>query len=217
MFHLHLWRSSPAPLQWCWTFWKFLPSGSHILDLWSSAGVISGFLVSSLFSLDQFGQTTIPRRVLVCSKHPPFQTDEDPSALGDHQCSKNVSEVFSSSVPPHTPVSELWSQFFWPHGFYSDIINYFGLKISCRKISEMIKRNGRMFKGQNKWGSLMSSVDKSPRCRTSRRKPSEDLLVCRQEICYTTVGLQHNLSRSQMLQLMLTSVEGGLVWCYLMF
>lgn len=48
MFLLHPWRSFPAPLQWCWTSWKFLPFGSPILDLWSSAGVITGFLVWSL-------------------------------------------------------------------------------------------------------------------------------------------------------------------------
>lgn len=64
----------------------------------------------------------------------------------------------------------------------------------------------------------LKTVDEVPsQNRPSRREPSEDLLVFRQQICYVRVDLQHNLNMSQMLQLMLMSaggrgaVEGGLV------
>lgn len=85
-----------------------LPSAFYIsgAQLEWSLGSWSHFFKEPI-SLDLFGQTTSPKRVLVCSKFLPFPTVEGPWALADLQSSRNVSEVFSRSVPLHSPV--IWT------------------------------------------------------------------------------------------------------------
>lgn len=105
------------------------------------------------FSLDLFGQTA-PKGSRFVPNFFHSRLLKAPELLGTFR----AAEMFLKSSPDlflyTVQSSELWSQFFCPHGFYSDIISYYGLKTSCRNISEMIKRNGRTaelkFKGQNK-------------------------------------------------------------------
>ena len=99
-------------LQWSLSFWK-LPISSQ--DLWSSARVTIGFLVtfhtkSLLPRLLSLAGRPAPGRVLVVPNLLCYYIMEAIVLLG------TFNAAFPRSVPRPNPVSELWGQFLRPHG-----------------------------------------------------------------------------------------------------
>jgi hypothetical protein len=76
------------------------------------------FLVTSLTKallpqLLSLARAASSRKGLGGSKHIPFKNDGGHCVLGDFQCCKNN---VGNPSPDHNPVSELYGQFFRPHG-----------------------------------------------------------------------------------------------------
>jgi hypothetical protein len=142
------------------SFWKFLPSpqrNSRTLSEWPS-GSWSPPWPRTFPLIAQFGQVANSRKSLGGSKLLPFKNDGGHCVLGDLPCCRNVLVPFPRSVPLHNPVSELYRQFFWPHGLVFALtctvnwqvrlskscpINgiYYRWTPSCINISRMINGN----------------------------------------------------------------------------
>ena len=145
VFH---WRASVWPLcpkaqtsrelQWWLSFWKFSPISKK--DLWSSARVIIGFLVTSLNKvllsqlLSLAGWPALGRVLVV----PNF------FHLRIMECSWEPSSriicfvAFPRSVPWHNPVSKLCRQFLRPHSLVllwyalSAVRSYINMCVPCK-------------------------------------------------------------------------------------